>query len=127
MDKKSILAHLKAKGTKREMSDTERDVKTGLMKDLKKMAAGHMAGELRGLKKVTVAAQDKEGLKAGLEKAEEVVDGVEPKGVLEGQLAEVEAEAETDEDEDKEECSEEELDAEIAALMAKKEALKAKA
>lgn len=48
--------------------------KMSVLEELSSMMGGEMADKLKGMKKVTVAAKDDEGLKAGLEKAEEVLD-----------------------------------------------------
>jgi len=54
------------------------DAKMNMLKDLRKMAGNMMGedikGKMDGMKKVTVAAPDEESLKAGLEKAKEVVE-----------------------------------------------------
>ena len=42
----------------------------------KKMAGDMMADDMKSMKKVTIAAPDTEGLKMGLEKAEDVVEGM---------------------------------------------------
>jgi hypothetical protein len=65
-----------------KMDNPKKQAKLDLLKDLRKMAMGmisdgsgeEMPGELQ---KVTVAAKDKEGLKEGLEKAEDLVGGEE--------------------------------------------------
>lgn len=48
--------------------------KMAALKGLHKMASDMMGGDLASMKKVSVMAKDKKGLKAGLKKAEEVVD-----------------------------------------------------
>lgn len=54
------------------------DAKMNMLKDLRKMAGNMMGedlkGKMDGMKKVTVAAPDEESLKAGLDKAKEVVE-----------------------------------------------------
>lgn len=47
--------------------------KMSALKGLHKMASDMMGSDLSGMKKVTVAAKDKKGLKAGLKKAEDIV------------------------------------------------------
>lgn len=47
--------------------------KMSALKGLHKMASDMMGGDLKGLKKVTVMSKNKKGLKAGLEKAEELL------------------------------------------------------
>lgn len=56
------------------MSDNEKTAKMSVLEELKKQASDAMGGKLKGLKKVSVMASDKEGLKEGLEKAEELVE-----------------------------------------------------
>jgi len=48
--------------------------KMAALSELRDMASNMMGGELADLKKVTVAAKDKKGLKAGLNKAKEIID-----------------------------------------------------
>ena len=48
--------------------------KMSALKGLHKMASDLMGSDLSSMKKVTVAAKDKKGLKAGLKKAEDIVD-----------------------------------------------------
>lgn len=69
-----------------------RDKETGEMKDkargkllehIRGMAKDAMAGNLEGMKKVTVASPSKEGLKKGLETAEDVLEsGRPPKSMM---------------------------------------------
>ena len=51
--------------------------KMSVLDELSSMMGGEMADKLKGMKKVSVMAKDDEGLKAGLEKAEEVLDDSE--------------------------------------------------
>lgn len=51
--------------------------KMAALKGLHKMASDMMGSELSGIKKVSVVAKDKKGLKKGLQKAEEIVGGEE--------------------------------------------------
>lgn len=78
------------------MDDRERDLAKGVVEDLDKMAAEGLSHDL---KKVTVASDSKEGLKEGLEKAEEIVE----KGPTQFE----EMKPEVNEDYDKEETAEE--------------------
>lgn len=129
------------------LSDHEKEAKLGVLKHLHDMAADAMGEGLKGLKKVTVASDSHEGLKEGLETAKEVVGDSEESPLHEG-AEEVEAEdaehespeghhdLEMESDEEKShpslhedvesELSEDELDAKLKELMAKKEALKLK-
>jgi len=88
--------------------------KMDLLKSLRKMAMDMIneggEEEMDSLKKVTVAAKDEEGLKAGLEKAEDILES-KMEGEDEEELADAEEKAPEDE---------------IAALEAKLAALKAK-
>ena len=87
-----------------------KELRNMAMKMIKDQALeGGEEGEMEGLQKVMVAAKDKEGLKEGLEKAEEVVEGAE----------------EAEEGEDMEMASEG-MEDEEAQLLAKLEALRAK-
>lgn len=53
------------------------EAKMSMLKDLRKMANSMMGDDLKGkmdsMKKVTVAAKDKEGLEKGLDKAKDIV------------------------------------------------------
>lgn len=48
--------------------------KMAALKGLHKMASDMMGSDLAGMKKVSVIAKDKKGLKKGLEKAEKIID-----------------------------------------------------
>jgi hypothetical protein len=117
------------------MSDVAKDAKTSVLKDLQSMASNAMKDGLKGgLKKVTVASDSPEGLKAGLEKAEDMVEG--KLGAIDEKDADTDLEdaaeelpihaggAEEGEDE-MEDCSEEELDAKLEKLMAMKKKMQA--
>jgi len=67
----------KKKGASSEMSDLEKEAKMSVLKHLKKDASDELGRGIKGLKKVTVASPSSEGLKAGLEKAEEIVESPE--------------------------------------------------
>jgi hypothetical protein len=114
------------KKQKEEMS-MDKKAKLDLLKSLRKMAMGLIHEgmgeddmELDGMKKVTVAAKDSEGLKKGLEKAEDILEDMP--------LDSKESEDSDDMEELAEESSEEMSDEsdEIAELEAKLAALKAK-
>lgn len=102
---------------KKEKQSMDKLAKMDMLKALRKMAMDMIneggQDEEEMLQKVTVAAKDKEGLKKGLEKAEDVLEGM-PNGESE----EMESEDEMDLEESPEE--------DIAALEAKLAALKAK-
>lgn len=55
------------------MEDKKKKAKMNALKELHKMASDKMSEDMGDLQKVTVAAKDKKGLKAGLEKAEEIL------------------------------------------------------
>ena len=126
-----LMASKKAK----QVSGDEQKAKLDVLKDLKKQAMEMMGEKVSGLKKVTIASDSKEGLKKGLEKAEEVVDKSpeeqEACPECEGHGCEAceseEHEASESPEQESSEESEEELDKKIKELMAKKEALKSKA
>jgi len=48
--------------------------KMSALKNLHKMVSDMMGGDLAGMKKVSVMAKDKKGLKKGLDKAEEMLE-----------------------------------------------------
>lgn len=75
-DLKELLAK-KMKEQKEPMPENKKNAKMSVLQDLKKMMDDSIAGDLKGLKKVTVASDSKEGLKEGLEKAEDVLEGQE--------------------------------------------------
>jgi hypothetical protein len=117
------------------MSDVAKDAKTSVLKDLQSMAAGAMKDGLKGgLKKVSVMSDSPEGLKKGLEKAEDMVEG--GMGEIDEKDADMDlADAEEAlpihangeiEDDDMEDCSEEELDAKLEKLMAMKKKMQEK-
>lgn len=55
------------------MEDKKKMAKMKVLKDMHKWASNKMSDDMGELQKVTVAAKDKKGLKAGLEKAEEII------------------------------------------------------
>lgn len=117
---KKLMALKKGKS---EMSEDEKSAKSkvleSLMGEMDKMGAGK-------LQKVTVAAKDKAGLEKGLEKAKDLVEGkLSPvdAGSLE-EIGENEVESDSEEEKGEEAFSEEDIDKQIAELMAKKAAMK---
>lgn len=66
-----MLAMGKKKGGK--MLPAEKEAKMSVLKEISDLASGAMADDVKGLKKVTVAAPDQAGLEEGLEKAQEMV------------------------------------------------------
>ena len=51
--------------------------KMAALKGLHKMASDMMGADMKGMKKVTVMAKDKKGLKKGLDKAEDIIESDE--------------------------------------------------
>jgi hypothetical protein len=106
--KEMLLEKMREQGEPKDLSH-----KASAAKDLSETLAKEIAGKMGGLKKVTVAADSKEGLVEGLEKAEDVLEG----------------ESEEQESEDMESEGEEapeDMDAEIADLEKKLQELKSK-
>ena len=68
---KELMEMLKNK--KKAKKTPNMDSKMEVLQELQDMLSGVMGEDLAELKKVTVAAKDKKGLKAGLEKAEEML------------------------------------------------------
>lgn len=69
----NFLKMLAAKKKARPMSDMEKKAKLQVLGDLASQADNAMSGKIKSLKKVTVASDSEEGLKKGLEKAEEAL------------------------------------------------------
>lgn len=69
---KELMEMLKKKKKNKEMSKGM-DTKMEMLEQLKELAAKMMGEDLGSLKKVTVASDDEEGLKAGLKKAKELL------------------------------------------------------
>lgn len=110
----------------KKLDPTEKEAKEHVLKTLMDDMSGMMSDKLKGLKKVTVAADSKEDLEKGLEKAKEIIEGEdEESSELSPEMAAM-APDEDLESEDSEEESEDELERKIQELMEKKEALKNK-
>ena len=58
---------------KEEKVSSKKKGKMAALQGLHKMASDMMKGDLAGMKKVSVMAKNKKGLKKGLEKAEEML------------------------------------------------------
>lgn len=71
-----LKALMKKKG-KEEIDPKMKDAKMKVLKEIHSMASDDMGEEIKGLKKVTVASPDQEGLEKGLDKAKELVSGAE--------------------------------------------------
>jgi hypothetical protein len=119
----------------KKLSDTEKKASQTVLGDLRKHMQGMLSDKMKGMKKVTVASDTKEGLKKGMETAEKILkskddvstDLLEPKDEIakqtEEELPEGDSEFLEDSSEEASECddmSEEELDAKIKELMAAK-------
>lgn len=61
-------------GGKGKLSDVEKEAKMNVVKALSDDMSSLLRDKLKGLKKVTVASNSEEGLKEGLEKAEELLE-----------------------------------------------------
>lgn len=114
---------------KDKMSPNAQKAKLSVLKDLHKQASDAMTGDLKGMKKVTVAADSKDGLKEGLEKAEDML-GMENED--EGEDREYDSadkalgeqsEGFEDQQDESEPMDEEEIEAKIQELLALKEKL----
>ena len=58
----------------KEQDSMKKESKLKALKALRKMASDMESEDIKGIRKVTVAAPDKEGLEKGLEKAKEIVE-----------------------------------------------------
>ena len=72
MDKFKQMLQMKAKDAK-PMSNLEKNAKLKAVHQMRKMATDEMSEPLKNLKKVTVASNEPEGLKMGLEKAKQML------------------------------------------------------
>lgn len=113
---------------KNKMSDAEKKAKMTALSEAHGMATDMLKDKVKGLKKVTVASDSKEGLKKGLKKAEDILgeQDSEDEEMEEGEEEGQEEESDEYSPEVPEECdTEEEIDALIAKLEEKKRSLKA--
>jgi len=121
----------------KKLSPVEKKASQTVLGDLRKHMQGMLSDKMKGMKKVTVASDSKEGLKKGMETAEKILkskddvstDLLEPKDEISKQTEEELPEGDSEfledssEEEEASECdgmSEEELDAKIKELMAAK-------
>lgn len=74
MDYFKELLMQKAKEQKGKPDSSKMAAKMAVLKELKDVMSGEMGKDLSGMKKVSVMSNDEEGLKKGLEKAQELVD-----------------------------------------------------
>lgn len=59
----------------KSLSPMDKKAKMSVLEEMKKQAMGMMGDNLKGVKKVSVASNSPEGLKEGLHKAQEIVEG----------------------------------------------------
>lgn len=105
------LLKKKAKDQNGPKMDEKMSAKASMAKELSDMLAGDLNEGIKSSKKVTVASDSEEGLKEGLEKAEDLLE------------SKMEKEESEDESEDMEE-SEDDLKSQIAMLKKEIENLK---
>ena len=118
---------------KKKIGNNEKEAKMGVMKEISDMAGAAMGDKLKGLKKVSVMSDSKEGLEKGLDKAKDMVEPSDSDQELEDMESNDDirpghVENEGDEmPEGHDECGGcgECIDAKLAHLMKKKEELKA--
>lgn len=112
--------------------DMKQQAKMKMLQDLKKMATGMMGedlkGKMDGMKKVSVMANDKDGLEKGLDKAKEMMRGMPEMDKMAHEEGSEDMETDhlgnEDEEMGEEECSPEELQMKIKEMQAKLDAMK---
>jgi len=126
MLKEKLMQKLDKKGKK--LDPLEKEAKMGISKEMSRQAGALLGGKIPA-KKVTVAADSAEGLKEGLEKAEDLVEGGEEEEMgadLEKmKVLGNEKEPMSDLLKEMEDCTPEEIDEKIAELEALKAKMKA--
>ncbi len=70
---KELMKMMEKKEAKKGLDPAYKEAKGGILKDLMKEMSAMAGGDLKGMKEVTVAAPSTEGLKEGLEQAEEIL------------------------------------------------------
>ena len=118
----------KAMKGKEKLSENSKKAKTSVIEAMRDMASKAMGDKLHGLKKVTVAAPDEEGLSKGLETAHELVGKMPEQESEEGEESAEHEASETPEEESaehEEPTTPEEIEAKIAELKQKLEEAKA--
>lgn len=108
---------------KKGLSDLEKQAKMKALKEAHKSMSDLMAGDLKGMKKVTVASNSKEGLQEGLDKAEEVLGEQDDDDMEMSEKEELKQDDLEDNQEESEPMDEDELNAEIEKLLKLKEKL----
>lgn len=125
MDEFMKLLAKKAKEQKGPMHGPRMDAKAAMAKELSDSLGSDIMDGVKEMKKVTVASDSEEGLKEGLEKAEDVLESK-----MEKEEDESEEEMEDSEEEMEDEKESPDLESEIAKLEKeledKKKALKLK-
>jgi len=125
MDEFMKLLTKKAKEQKGPMHGPRMDAKAAMAKELSDSLGSDIMDGVKEMKKVTVASDSEEGLKEGLEKAEDVLESK-----MEKEEDESEEEMEDSEEEMEDEKESPDLESEIAKLEKeledKKKALKLK-
>ena len=107
----------------KKMSESEKKAKMTALKEAHGMASDMLKDNLKGLKKVTVASDSKEGLKKGLKKAEDILGEHQSEDEELGEKDEAEASEYEDQQEESEPMDEDEINAQIEHLMKLKEKL----
>jgi hypothetical protein len=105
------------------MTPAEKKAKLAALGEANKMASGMMKDGLSGLKKVTVASDSKEGLKKGLDKAEDLLGEKDEEDSIMGEKDEAEMSEYEDMQDESEPMDEDEINAKIEELMKLKEKL----
>jgi len=119
---KDMLEKLMAKKKPMKLDEDYKSAKMDTLKSLHEEMTKMMGDDVRGLKKVTVAAPDAKGLKMGLEKAEDMMESKMP------EMEEMASEESEEEEEGEEEAmSLEEIEEKMAELQKLKEKLAMKA
>lgn len=78
-NKSKLMNHLNKKGAK-DLDPLEKEAKLGVVSELSRQAHSMLGDKINPSKKVTVASDSKEGIKAGLAKAAGLVDHSEDPG-----------------------------------------------
>ncbi len=119
MDKDMMMKMMGKKKEEEGNGDMKKEAKLSVLKELRKMASDMMGDDVKGgmMKKVTVAAPSSEGLKEGLNKAEEMMGAEEAPETEEAE----DYDEMTDWPSDLSQYSPEEIEAKIQELQAAKE------
>lgn len=112
---KELLLKKQKEQLKKPVDGDKLKAKAKVMKELSDLLSEDMGNDIKGLKKVTIASNSKEGLEEGIDKAKELLDAKK-----EDSSEEMEEECSEDEQ------SEESMDEEIKKLEEKLLSLKSK-